>query len=160
MTTPQARVLVLGSMPGTISLRQGRYYAHPRNAFWPIAAEILGFDPALDYALRLERLTQAGVALWDVLQGCEREGSLDADIRNAVPNDFAGFLRASAAAPRLPERRQGRQPVPAPGAAVVAGRAGRPARLPGPAVDQPGACPISYERSWPPGGPALPAGQG
>ena len=88
------RVLVLGSMPGTISLRQGRYYAHPRNAFWPIAAEILGFDPALDYALRLERLTQAGVALWDVLQGCEREGSLDADIRNAVPNDFAGFLRA------------------------------------------------------------------
>ena len=80
-------------MPGTISLRQGRYYAHPRNAFWPIAAEILGFDPALDYALRLER-AQAGVALWDVLQGCEREGSLDADIRNAVPNDFAGFLRA------------------------------------------------------------------
>ena len=67
---------MLGSMPGTISLRQGRYYAHPRNAFWPIAAEILGFDPALDYALRLERLTQAGVALWDVLQGCEREGSL------------------------------------------------------------------------------------
>ena len=55
VTTPQARVLVLGSMPGTISLRQGRYYAHPRNAFWPIAAEILGFDPALDYALRLER---------------------------------------------------------------------------------------------------------
>ena len=98
MTTPQARVLVLGSMPGAISLRQGRYYAHPRNAFWPIAAEILGFDPALDYALRLERLTQAGVALWDVLQGCEREGSLDADIRNAVPNDFAGFLRAH---PRL-----------------------------------------------------------
>ena len=85
-------------MPGAISLRQGRYYAHPRNAFWPIAAEILGFDPALDYALRLERLTQAGVALWDVLQGCEREGSLDADIRNAVPNDFAGFLRAH---PRL-----------------------------------------------------------
>ena len=68
VTTPQARVLVLGSMPGAISLRQGRYYAHPRNAFWPIAAEILGFDPALDYALRLERLTQAGVALWDVLQ--------------------------------------------------------------------------------------------
>ena len=55
VTTPQARVLVLGSMPGAISLRQGRYYAHPRNAFWPIAAEILGFDPALDYALRLER---------------------------------------------------------------------------------------------------------
>ena len=75
VTTPQARVLVLGSMPGAISLRQGRYYAHPRNAFWPIAAEILGFDPALDYALRLERLTQAGVALWDVLQGASAKAA-------------------------------------------------------------------------------------
>ena len=62
-------------MPGAISLRQGRYYAHPRNAFWPIAAEILGFDPALDYALRLERLTQAGVALWDVLQGASAKAA-------------------------------------------------------------------------------------
>ena len=152
MTTPQARVLVLGSMPGAISLRQGRYYAHPRNAFWPIAAEILGFDPALDYALRLERLTQAGVALWDVLQGCEREGSLDADIRNAVPNDFAGFrahprlrrvcLNGGKAASLFRRR-----------AAVAAGRAGRPARLPTcrrPARRMP---PSAMNRSWP-GGPA------
>lgn len=146
-------MLVLGSMPGAISLRQGRYYAHPRNAFWPIAAEILGFDPALDYALRLERLTQAGVALWDVLQGCEREGSLDADIRNAVPNDFAGFLRAH---PRL--RRVCLNGGKA--ASLFRRRCCRRCRLRWPTRSSAWTCrrparrmpPSAMNRSWPPGG--------
>ncbi len=89
-----ARVLVLGSMPGVASLRQVQYYAHPRNAFWPLAARIFGFDPGLDYDARLCALQANSVALWDVLQACERPGSLDADIRGdtLVPNDFQAFL--------------------------------------------------------------------
>lgn len=96
VATPAARVLVLGSMPGERSLTAGEYYAHPQNAFWKIMGALLGFDPQLPYAERLRSLTRCGVALWDVLGRCYREGSLDAAIRNAdlEPNDFAAFLRA------------------------------------------------------------------
>jgi hypoxanthine-DNA glycosylase len=98
-----ARVLVLGSMPGVASLRQAQYYAHPRNAFWPLAARIFGFDPGLDYDGRLRALQANGVALWDVLQACERPGSLDADIRGdtLVPNDFGAFLASQPAILRI-----------------------------------------------------------
>lgn len=103
VATPGSRVLVLGSMPGVASLKQARYYAHPRNAFWPIAARVLGFDATVDYPQRLCALQSAGVALWDVLQACERPGSLDADIRpdTLVPNDFAAFLAVHPAITRI-----------------------------------------------------------
>lgn len=103
VAAPDARILVLGSMPGVASLRQARYYAHPRNAFWPIAASVFGFDPGLDYAGRLRSLQAAGVALWDVLQACDRPGSLDADIRagTLVANDFGAFLARHPAIVRI-----------------------------------------------------------
>ena len=90
----RARLLILGSMPGVRSLAAGQYYAGPRNRFWPLMGEFLGFDPAMPYGRRLDELTGAGIALWDVLQSCEREGSLDASIVESteVPNDFAAFL--------------------------------------------------------------------
>ena len=87
-----ARVLVLGSMPGTQSLQAGRYYAHGQNAFWPIMAELIGFPADADYEARTQALCDNGVALWDVLKTCYREGSMDADIRDAVPNDFEFFF--------------------------------------------------------------------
>lgn len=75
------RVLVMGSMPGTRSLEQARYYAHPRNRFWPLMGILCGIDPQAGYPERLAQLQQAGVGLWDVLARCQRQGSLDAAIR-------------------------------------------------------------------------------
>ena len=72
-----AHTLILGSMPGELSLQMSQYYAHPRNLFWPIMGELGGFDPTLPYPERIAHIQRVGFALWDVLQHCEREGSLD-----------------------------------------------------------------------------------
>lgn len=89
-----ARVLILGSMPGVESLRAAQYYAHPRNAFWRIMGDLVGAVPDLPYAARTRKLRQAGVALWDVLAACAREGSLDAaiDEHSIIANDLVSFL--------------------------------------------------------------------
>ena len=94
----KARVLILGSMPGKASLAAGQYYAHPQNLFWRILEEITGAGPALPYAARARALTARGIALWDVLESCAREGSLDSAIDDATisANDFASFYRAHA----------------------------------------------------------------
>lgn len=99
VVTAATRVLILGSMPGTRSLAERQYYAHPRNLFWPLMDELFGIDREWPYEWRLEALLAHGVGLWDVLQHCEREGSLDANIvtPTEVPNDFAALL------PRLPK---------------------------------------------------------
>ena len=85
---PGARVLVLGSMPSVESLNQGFYYAHPRNAFWRIVAQIYGEPFPEDIPGRVALLERHDIALWDVLESCEREGSLDSAIREPAVNDF------------------------------------------------------------------------
>ncbi len=93
IASPDAKILILGSMPGQASLDAQQYYAHPRNLFWPIMSRLLGFDVTLPYAERAIRLQQSGVAVWDVLQSCLREGSLDSNIKDEEPNDFSVFLK-------------------------------------------------------------------
>jgi double-stranded uracil-DNA glycosylase len=91
---PEPRVLILGTAPSEQSLREGRYYANPRNDFWSIMERLFAGGRPLEYAARVELLEDAGVALWDVLRQAERAGSLDANIRAPVANDLAGFLQA------------------------------------------------------------------
>ncbi|MGC2458282.1 MAG: DNA-deoxyinosine glycosylase [Gallionellaceae bacterium] len=87
-----AKVLILGSMPGRESLKQNQYYAHPLNVFWTIMGELVGAYPGLPYVERLSALKSSGIALWDVLASCKRESSQDAHIREEAANDFAAFF--------------------------------------------------------------------
>src|SRR5882757_9267673 len=75
-----ADLLILGSFPSVQSLATHQYYANPRNAFWPITAELFGFDRGAPYDLRLSALRSHHVALWDVLHKCRRIGSSDSAI--------------------------------------------------------------------------------
>ena len=89
------RVLILGTMPGKISLTQHQYYAHPQNAFWRIMSELLPIDRNDPYEQRVLQLAQKQIAVWDVLRFCVRKSSLDADIESdsEVPNDIPQLLR-------------------------------------------------------------------
>lgn len=84
-----AKLLILGSMPSVESLKQGFYYAHPRNAFWPMMAEILGEEAPQTIEGKKAMLIRHRIALWDSAHSCEREGSLDSAIRAPRANDFA-----------------------------------------------------------------------
>lgn len=98
-----ARVLILGSMPGVASLNASEYYAHPRNQFWRLMGELCGAAPDLPYARRLQALLDHRIAVWDVLHTCVRPGSLDASIEHtsAQPNDLAGLLRRASGIRRI-----------------------------------------------------------
>ena len=95
LASPAAQLLILGSYPGVTSLEKRQYYAHPRNAFWDIIADIVGFERNLDYRQKASILKQAGIALWDVLYSCRRPGSLDSRIESSsiIINDFNTFFQ-------------------------------------------------------------------
>ena len=93
VAAPDARVLILGTMPSVESLRQSFYYAHPRNAFWPMLAQILAEPEPVSVEEKKALLLRRRIALWDVAQSCVRPGSLDSAIRDALPNDVPGLLK-------------------------------------------------------------------
>jgi hypoxanthine-DNA glycosylase len=119
-------LLILGSLPGDVSIQQGEYYAHRGNAFWTLMGDVLGEDlRALPYATRLKRLRARGVGLWDVIESADREGSLDSAIRGAELRDLSLFtarlplLRAIAFNGRTAALHGRRQIGPQPALALI-----------------------------------------
>ena len=98
-----AQILILGNMPSVMSLASQQYYGNPRNGFWRITGDIVGFDAASDYEDRSAALRGRGVAVWDVLRQCRRQGSLDSAIEpdSMVANDFEAFFDAHPAIDRV-----------------------------------------------------------
>lgn len=91
---PEARVMIVGSMPSVKSLEDAQYYAHPRNAFWPILFDVFGEEATRDYEAKKALIRRHGLALWDAACMCEREGSLDSNMRDVQYNDFASLYAA------------------------------------------------------------------
>jgi hypoxanthine-DNA glycosylase len=92
IANPNATVLILGTMPSVQSLALGQYYGNPRNAFWKLLFTIFDIPFSSDYEIQKSFLLENRIALWDVLQACVREGSLDSAIEQEIPNDFNLFL--------------------------------------------------------------------
>lgn len=89
----KVRILVLGSLPGELSLASSQYYANPQNRFWQLMSGVVGADlPALPYPERLQTLLANGIGLWDVVAEAERDGSLDSRIRDHARNDLVGLI--------------------------------------------------------------------
>ena len=93
VTRPDTPLLLLGSLPGAMSLKQQRYYAHPQNLFWRLMSAVTGHDLVpLGYEARLEALLDAKVGLWDTVAAATRQGSLDAAIRLHEASDLAALV--------------------------------------------------------------------
>ncbi len=81
-----SKILILGSIPGVKSLEKQQYYGHPQNKFWRIIFELFHEEFTEDYLKRIEVLKKNHIALWDVIDSCERKGSLDSEIKNEEAN--------------------------------------------------------------------------
>jgi hypoxanthine-DNA glycosylase len=126
VTRPDTRILVLGSLPGALSLAEQRYYANPRNLFWRLMSEVIGLDLVpLAYQERLEALLGKGVGLWDTVAAATREGSLDSSIQLHEASDLGGLaatlpaLRAIGFNGKTSARIGRAQLGPAPGLALI-----------------------------------------
>ncbi|EEA03402.1 G:T/U mismatch-specific DNA glycosylase [Burkholderia sp. H160] len=87
------RILILGSLPGEVSLAHGQYYAHPQNKFWLLVGEVIERDlVGMDYSTRLDTLLEHHIGLWDVVAEARRAGSLDSRIRDHASNDLIALI--------------------------------------------------------------------
>lgn len=91
----KSEILILGSMPGVKSLEEQKYYAHPQNRFWKLMGAFCHTDNLTDlsYKIKLQILLNNKIALWDIIQSCNRDGSLDSNIQNEIPNNIPELLK-------------------------------------------------------------------
>ncbi|KQT18343.1 DNA-deoxyinosine glycosylase [Chryseobacterium sp. Leaf404] len=88
----ESKILILGSVPGVKSLEKQEYYGHPQNKFWKIIFELFNEDFTENYKEKIKILKKNNIAVWDVIDTCERKGSLDSEIRNEEANDIRNLL--------------------------------------------------------------------
>ena len=89
-----SKILILGSVPGVKSLQMQQYYAHPQNNFWKLMFHLLDTEFSSDYHTRLQLLKKHRIALWDVIESCERKGSKDTDIKSEIDNDIQELINS------------------------------------------------------------------
>ena len=92
VSNENSRILILGTMPGPISIQTGEYYANPGNCFWEFISKLRSPYVTNDYASKIKMLKDNQIAIWDVLKHCERKSGLDSDIKAEYPNDFVKFF--------------------------------------------------------------------
>ena len=90
-----SRILILGSFPSVRSREEMFFYGHPQNRFWRVVSTLLCEPLPTDVDAKRKMLLSHGIALWDVIGSCEIQGSADATIRNAIPNDLAPIFRTA-----------------------------------------------------------------
>jgi len=88
----RSEILILGSIPGVKSLEKQQYYAHPQNKFWKIIFELFNEKFTENYTERIAVLKKHHIAIWDVIDSCERKGSLDSEIKNEEANQIGELL--------------------------------------------------------------------
>ena len=90
----ETETLILGTMPGAMSLLKQEYYAHKQNQFWKIMFTVFsnGVIPEA-FIERVAFVQQNKIGLWDVLAHCERKGSLDIHIKNHTENNIPALLQ-------------------------------------------------------------------
>ena len=89
-----SKILILGSVPGVKSLQMQQYYAHPQNKFWKLMFHLVDTEFSSDYHTRLQLLKKHRIALWDVIESCERKGSKDTDIKSEIDNDIQELINS------------------------------------------------------------------
>lgn len=88
----QPQILILGSLPGDLSIAVNQYYGHPRNRFWKVLFDIYNVEHQIDYSARINFALMHQIAIWDVAHSAFRKGSMDVDIKDVVPNAIDDLL--------------------------------------------------------------------